>query len=178
MHPFKHLKTIVHHRHLVMKVCFKIGIFWQGLFHDMSKFSFVEFFEGAKYFEGFRSPTEKARLTNGYSKAWIHHKGRNKHHFEYWTDINPTTRAYEPVPMPVRYVKEMFADRIAASKTYLKDKYTDNSPLEYFISHYPIDKMHKKTADLIESWLKMLSEKGEKETFKYIKKNFNNKMNY
>ena len=178
MHPFKHFKTVVHHRRLVRQVCFKIGIVWQGIVHDLSKYSPTEFWESAKFYEGFRSPTELARLTNGYSKAWLHHKGRNKHHFEYWFDINPKTRNYEPVPMPIRYVKEMFADRIAASKTYLKDKYTDSSPLEYFIAHYPIDRMHEKTFKLIESWLRMLSEKGEKETFKYIKENFKNKMNY
>lgn len=176
MHIFKHFMTITKHRHLVFRHCVKLGIFWQGLKHDLSKYSFVEFFEGAKYYEGFRSPTEKARLTEGYSKAWMHHKGRNKHHFEYWTDINPQTRRYEPVIMPVRYVKEMFADRIAASKTYLKNNYQDDAALKYFIDHNPRDRMHEHTAKLLESWLTMLAEKGEKATFKYIKKNYNNKI--
>ena len=178
MHPFKHFATIVRHRHLVIKVCSKIGIFWQGLRHDLSKYSPTEFWEGAKYFEGFRSPTELARRTNGYSKAWLHHKGRNKHHFEYWTDINPKTRMYEPVKMPIRYLKEMFADRIAASKTYLKGEYNNGSPLKYFLDHYPRDRMHVKTCDMLEKWLRMLSEKGEKETFKYIKQNYKNKQDY
>jgi len=178
MHPIKHLKTILHHRHQVIKVCAKIGIFWQGLRHDLSKFSPTEFWEGAKYYEGFRSPTELARRTNGYSKAWLHHKGRNKHHFEYWYDINPASRNYEPVKMPLRYVKEMFADRIAASKTYLNKDYNDGSALKYFTDHNPRDRMHKETADLLESWLLMLSQKGEKETFKYIKENYKNKKEY
>lgn len=176
MNLFKHFVTITHHRHLVIKTCFKIGIGLQGLRHDLSKYSPVEFFEGAKYFEGDKSPTEKARRNNGYSKAWMHHKGRNKHHFEYWTDINPNTRRYEPVIMPIRYVKEMFADRIAASKTYLKKKYNDQSPLDYYNNHLARDKMHPHTADLLEKWLKMLASKGEKETFKYIKKNYKNKI--
>jgi len=174
MHIFAHFKTITHHRHLVIKNCFKVGIGFQGLFHDLSKYSFTEFFEGAKYYEGFRSPTEKARIDNGYSNAWMHHKGRNKHHFEYWTDINKKTNQYEPVIMPVRYVKEMFCDRIAASKTYLKKDYTDASPYEYFITHSGRDKMHKKTAQLLESWLLLLKEKGEKNAFKYIKDNYKN----
>jgi len=178
MHVIKHFITITHHRHLVFKHCRKLGIFWQGLFHDLSKYSPVEFFEGAKYYEGFRSPTEAARLANGYSKAWLHHKGRNKHHFEYWRDICKETRQYEPVVMPIRYLKEMFADRIAASKTYLKEQYNDGSALKYFVDHNPRDKMHQKTADLLESWLRMLSEKGEKETFNYIKKNYPNNSEY
>ena len=178
MHIFKHFITITKHRHLVFRHACKLGIFWQGLVHDLSKYSFVEFFEGAKYYEGFRSPTELARRTKGYSEAWMHHKGRNKHHFEYWTDLNPDTRNYEPVKMPIRYVKEMFADRIAASKTYLKDKYTDGSAYEYFVNHLPRDRMHLDTCNLLESWLIMLKDKGEKETFSYIKKNYKNKQEY
>ena len=178
MHIFKHFITITHHRHLVFINACRLGIFWQGLVHDLSKYSFVEFIEGAKYYEGFRSPTELARRKNGYSKAWMHHKGRNKHHFEYWTDINPATRNYEPVKMPIRYVKEMFADRIAASKTYLKDKYSDDSPYQYFVSHLPRDRMHVDTCNLLESWLILLSKKGEKEAFRYIRKNFKNNQEY
>lgn len=178
MHIFKHFYTITHHRHLVLKNCIRLGIFWQGLVHDLSKYSPTEFFEGAKYYEGFRSPTELARRKNGYSKAWMHHKGRNKHHFEYWTDINPETRNYEPVKMPIRYVKEMLADRIAACKTYLKKNYTNSSPLEYFKDHYPIDRMHVDTCNLLEQWLILLSNEGEKKALKQIKKQYKNKQDY
>ena len=178
MHIFKHFWTITHHRHLVIKYCAKLGIFWQGLLHDLSKYGPTEFFEGAKYYVGFRSPTEGARQEHGYSKAWMHHKGRNKHHFEYWTDINNETRKYEPVKMPIRYVKEMLADRMAASKTYLKEKYTDSSPLDYFNSHNARDKMHPDTCNLLESWLILLSNEGEKAALKKIKKEFKNKQDY
>ncbi|MBP5342734.1 catalase [bacterium] len=170
MKILKHFFTITHHRHLVMKYCFKAGIGFQGLFHDLSKYSFKEFFTSAKYYKGDKSPTEYEREKIGYSTVWMHHKGRNKHHFEYWTDLDKNKKIYIAHPMPVRYVKEMLCDRIAASKTYLKDKYTDGSPYEYFISHAGKYNMNKETADLIESWLIMLKEKGEKETFKYIKK--------
>ena len=110
MHPFKHFITITRHRHKVIHYCFKLGIGFQGLFHDLSKYGFTEFWEGAKYYQGNRSPNAKSREVLGFSKAWLHHKGRNKHHYEYWSDINPLTHVYEPVEMPLRYLTESFAD--------------------------------------------------------------------
>ena len=47
-----HLKTITHHRHLVMRGCFRMGLIWQGLTHDLSKYSPTEFFAGVRYFQG------------------------------------------------------------------------------------------------------------------------------
>ena len=168
-HPIKHFKTITKHRHAVIRHCFKCGIGWQGLFHDLSKYSPTEFVPGARYYLGTRSPNEKERELFGYSLAWMHHKGRNKHHFEYWVDLNVATKRYEPVPMPTRYVTEMFCDRVAACKIYRGKDYTDSSALEYFLRGNARSKMHEKTADMLEEWLRMLAEKGEKETFKYIK---------
>ena len=98
-----HLKTITHHRHLVMRGCFRMGLIWQGLTHDLSKYSPTEFFAGVRYFQGSRSPNTAEREANGYSLAWMHHKGRNRHHFEYWTDLSPVTRTYEPVDICVRW---------------------------------------------------------------------------
>ena len=104
MHPIKHFKTITKHRHRVIAHCAKAGILWQGLRHDISKYSPREFIPGARYYQGTRSPNVAERLEKGYSEAWLHHKGRNRHHFEYWTDYNPHTRLTEPVKMPLRYV--------------------------------------------------------------------------
>ena len=112
-----HLRTILHHKKLVFIHCCKCGIVWQGLVHDMSKFSPTEFFQGVKYFQGNRSPNAKERELFGYSKAWMHHKGRNKHHFEYWTDYNIKARNVMPVEMPVKYVVEMLCDRMADRKS-------------------------------------------------------------
>ena len=169
MHPIKHLKVICHHRHLVIKHARKAGIFWQGLGHDLSKFSPTEFFTGAKYFLGNRSPNEKERELFGYSAAWLHHKGRNKHHFEYWNDVNPKTKRYEPVKMPTKYLIEMFCDRVAASKTYQGENYTDEHPPNYFLRGNARLSMHPETADTLEMLLRMLAEKGEDETFKFIR---------
>ncbi|MBQ9761254.1 MAG: catalase [Clostridia bacterium] len=168
-HPFLHFATITKHRHRVIAHCFRVGIGWQGLFHDLSKYAPTEFLPGARYYQGTRSPNEREREIFGYSAAWMHHKGRNRHHFEYWNDINPATKMYEPVRMPMRYVKEMFCDRVAASKIYQGKNYTDEHPLLYFRRGNARKKMHADTADLLEGWLVMLAERGEKETFAAIK---------
>ena len=172
MKALKHLQTINHHKLLVMKHCFKVGLYKQGLLHDLSKYSPTEFLVGCKYYQGTRSPNNAEREATGYSTAWLHHKGRNKHHYEYWID-------YSIVPgegivgqkMPVKYVYEMFMDRIAASKTYLGDKYTDKEPLQYYEKGVAkLGKMiHPETATLIHKLLKMLAEKGERATFKYVR---------
>ncbi len=169
-HPIKHFITITKHRHRVIKHCAKAGILWQGLRHDLSKYSPTEFIPGAKYYLGTRSPNEVERENHGYSKAWMHHKGRNRHHFEYWTDYNPQTKKVEPVKMPVNYVAEMFCDRVAASKIYNGENYNQHLSIDYFNKGKARRIIHPETSDLIESLLVMLSEKGEDHTFKYIKK--------
>ena len=81
-----HLSTITRHRHAVIRHCRKAGIFWQGLRHDLSKYSPTEFWQGVRYYEdGKRSPNEAEREAYGYSLAWMHHRGHNRHHFEYWS---------------------------------------------------------------------------------------------
>ena len=170
----EHFQTITYHRQLVMKYCFRVGLYWQGLTHDLSKYSPTEFLVGAKYFQGDRSPNNAEKEAKGYSSSWLHHKGRNKHHFEYWMDYTmPGTsdQLLEGVKMPVRYVVEMFMDRIAACKVYQKDAYTDASPLEYHERSKRVKQiMHPETIDLIEKLMKMLAEEGEKKTFAYTRK--------
>ncbi|MDO4419399.1 MAG: DUF5662 family protein [Ruminococcus sp.] len=165
----KHFITITKHRHQVIKHCKKAGILWQGLRHDLSKYSPAEFLTGAKHYLGTRSPNEAEREEYGYSKAWLHHKGRNRHHFEYWTDYNKATRRVEPVKMPYNYLAEMFCDRVAASKIYNKDTYTDAHPLAYFERSKSTRFIHSETSAELEELLVMLKEKGEDETFKYLK---------
>ena len=167
---FRHFATITKHRHKVIGHCFKAGVPIRGLLHDLSKYSPEEFFQGAKYYIGTKSPNEGERRDKGYSVAWMHHKGRNKHHFEYWTDYNPKSKLVEPVKMPVKYVKEMFCDRVAASKIYQGDNYTNHHPLEYFLNAKGRRVIHPETSDFLEKLLTILDEQGEKAAFDYIKK--------
>ena len=166
-----HLKTVSAHRKLVRKHCFRVGLYYQGLTHDLSKFSPTEFLPGAWYYQGDRSPNEAEREDRGVSLAWLHHKGRNRHHLEYWIDYNAGEDGkMTGMRMPARYIAEMFCDRVAASKIYRGDKYTDADPYEYFIKskkHYII---HPETEAAIERLLRMLKERGEDETFAFIKK--------
>ena len=165
-----HLKTINAHKRLVFEHCVKAGIPLQGITHDLSKYSPSEFLVGVKYFQGTRSPNVEERIETGYSSAWMHHKGRNKHHFEYWFDNDMQSFSILPVEMPVKYVKEMFCDRVAASKVYKKDTYTDRTPLEYYLAHDYSNIMHPKTMALLEKLMRMLAEEGEEKTFAYIRK--------
>ncbi len=169
---WQHFKTITRHKILVMKGCFQVGLYKQGILHDLSKYSPAEFTVGAKYWQGNRSPNNAEREAIGYSSAWLHHKGRNKHHYEYWIDYS--TRGIEggmaPAPMPKRYIVEMFMDRIAACKIYHGDAYTPQDPLKYYESGKTMPLLHPKTKKLLEHLLHMLAERGEEETFRYIRR--------
>lgn len=171
MDAWGHFKTITEHKWMVMKYCFKVGLYKQGLLHDLSKYTPTEFLVGAKYYQGDRSPNNAEREATGLSKSWIHHKGRNKHHFEYWVDYGiHAEHVLAGMPMPRKYIAEMIMDRISACKTYHSDDYTDNAPWEYYAkSKERLWFMHEDTRVQLEYLLKMLSVKGEKATLAYIK---------
>lgn len=170
-----HLKTVFHHKKLVAEGCFAVGLYRQGLLHDLSKFQPTELVSGFRYFQGGKqSPNNGERVVRGHSDAWIHHKGRNRHHYEYWTDYNIEAAKMgkfpvRPVQMPRRYVAEMLMDRIAASKTYMKDAYTDVEPLRYYERGKAGNLMHPQTAKELEYMLKLLARKGEKECFRFVR---------
>lgn len=173
MKLWQHLKTVTYHKYLVMKGCFAVGLYWQGLCHDLSKYSPAEFIVGARYYQGNRSPNNAEREDIGYSSSWLHHKGRNKHHYEYWIDycISNPDKTMAPVKMPEKYVVEMLMDRIAASKVYNKGAYTDSDPLKYY--QHSLEKapefLHEETRKELEFLLQMLADSGEKATFQYIR---------
>lgn len=167
---FGHLKTILKHRRLVRKFCFKCGLYRQGLAHDLSKFSPTEFITGVKYFTGKCSPNEPERSEKGYSAAWLHHKGRNRHHWEYWFDIKKG-EGYKPIEMPLNYAAEMCCDRIAACRVYHGKDYKQGDALEYYLKGGIAAKsMHPNTAKKLTEWLESVRDKGEEETFRQIKK--------
>ncbi len=172
MHPIEHFKTITRHRHLVMRYCFRLGLYRQGLAHDLSKYSPAEFLKGARYYQGFRSPNDAERRATGVSTAWLHHKGRNRHHFEYWTDYNireDGSIAYEGLKMPVRYVAEMFCDRVAACRVYMGEKYTNAAPYDYYVRARGHAPMHPETGALLEEMLRVLKDEGEEAAFAHIR---------
>ena len=184
MNAWKHFCTINNHKMLVMKDCFKVGLYKQGLLHDLSKYTPVEFLVGCKYYKGYMSPNNAERKDKGYSSAWLHHKGRNKHHMEYWIDYGlgdekGEGKAMTGMKMPIRYVVEMFIDRVGASKNYQGKDYKDDSALRYYEHGKDHYMLHPDTKALLEYLLVMLAVKGEKETYSYVKhKILKNKVPY
>lgn len=170
MKAWKHFCTITRHKLLVMKGCFQVGLYRQGLMHDLSKYGYTEFHLGCKYYLGTESPHNGERRAYGYSLAWLHHKGCNKHHMEYWTDYGPNKGdGVIGMKMPKKYVVEMFIDRVSASKNYQKEQYTDASPWEYYDRNKEYYILHPDTRALLEELLLMLKEQGEKAVFSYLK---------
>lgn len=170
MYHFKeHFVTITNHKIKVMQNCFRVGLYRQGLLHDLSKYSPVEFLNGAKYFQGDKSPNAGERDDKGFSEAWLHHKGRNRHHWEYWTDYVKEENRITGVPMPLEYIIEMVCDRVAASKVYKKENYTDSSALEYYNLTRKYYLIHPETDKLLKKLLTMLAVNGEEYTFRYMR---------
>ncbi len=173
-----HFLTVTQHRLEVCRNCFRVGLYRQGLVHDLSKYSPAEFLVGARYYTGSESPNNGERRVLGYSSAWLHHKGRNRHHYEYWLDypaVRGKSPCYVPVKMPGRYVVEMFCDRVAASKTYHGSAYRDSDPISYYRKGQTAAFLHPDTAALLEKLLIMLEEKGEDRTFRYIRRHLHKK---
>ena len=171
MKAWQHFCTITKHKLIVMKECFQVGLYRQGLLHDLSKYTWTEFRIGCKYYQGTRSPNNAEREAVGYSSAWLHHKGRNKHHLEYWLDYGGKDGPLiVGMKMPVKYVVEMFLDRVAASKVDTGESDQDSDPLNYFLSGRAGEMMHEDTRRLLEGLLRMLADKGEERTFRYIRK--------
>ena len=178
MHVKEHWDTVRRHRALVRHYCMKLGLVWQGLTHDLSKYAPVEFWRGARYYQGYRSPNDEERRETGLSLAWLHHKGRNRHHFEYWIDycLDKDGKVYiGGCKMPKKYVAEMFCDRIAACRVYQGDKYTDASPYDYYQKSKGRGWLHPETSDLIDRWLLLLKEQGEEAAFARIREELKDK---
>lgn len=170
INAIRHFCTITKHKMMVMENCFKVGLYKQGLLHDLSKYSWEEFKTGVRYYQGNRSPNAAEKEVLGYSAAWLHHKGRNKHHFEYWIDFAPNKgEGLIGNRMPIRYLVEMVMDRIAASKVYRGNDYTDSAAWEYYARGRDYLVMHEETKVMLEKLLLMLRDEGEEKTFAYIR---------
>ncbi len=165
---FLHLHTVDTHRYEVMKNCFACGIPLAGIRHDLSKYSPAEFNVSVRYFQGTRSPYMYEKEHFGYSEGWLHHKGRNRHHWEYWYDM--IDGKWVPLEMPFDCLVEMVCDRVAACKVYQKEKYTNASALEYYLSRNDRFYMHEKTAAALEAILRDIAKRGEKAVFADLKK--------
>ena len=155
----KHFITISKHKWYVFKECCACGLIWQGLTHDLSKFGITEFVSSAKYFQGNRSPIEAEKELIGYSKAWLHHKGKNPHHWEYWTDFDDNGQIIAN-KIPDKYVIEMVCDWIGAGKAYNSETWTQHTPLEYYYKVRSGRHFHKETERLLLFYLMGIDQNG------------------
>lgn len=169
---FKHLHLVNKHRFIVFKLCCKCGLFWRGLVHDLSKYSPEEFWESVTYYNGHHSPIAECREINGYSKAWLHHKGRNKHHIEYWYDRENK----EQMNIPYKYVVESVCDKIAAAKCYKGKEYKPEMVLNHWLKWETLAPTNEKIDSFFTKVFTDLAENGEKFVLnkKYMKNTYNN----
>ena len=166
------LRKEIKHRWVVFKLCCKVGEPWRGFVHDLSKFSPTEFWESVKYYQGNKSPIPVARREKGFSDAWLHHKGRNKHHLEYWVD--PRAKEYAAV-VPYKYIAEMACDKMAASIIYNGKNWTQSDEYDYWLKEKEKTILNPKVERFFDELFKQVKENGLKETYtrKNLKKLYN-----
>lgn len=152
-----HFIVITRHKWVVFKLCCKVGQPWRGLVHDLSKYSPTEFWEGVKYFNGKHSPITDAKKDKGYSQAWLHHKGRNKHHTDYWVDLSAPDKT--PI-IPYPYVAEMLCDKLAAGIVYKGKDWTKEYELEYWLHERDKTLVNDQIEALITEFLTQVSKDG------------------
>lgn len=157
---FRHLKKIGVHKYWVFHYCRLMGIPFQGLVHDLSKFSPTEFWESVHWYQGTYSPINACKAVNGWSAAWMHHKGRNRHHYEYWQDN--FDQGGHAVEMPFRFKKEMLCDYLGAGRAYYGKDFTYEKELEWWRekSAKPLA-MHPEDRKFIDCWMRVLAVKGD-----------------
>lgn len=167
---FKHFALVTRHKWRVFVNCAKCGLIWRGLVHDLSKFTPTEFFESVKYYQGNRSPIGVCRRERGYSAAWLHHKGRNKHHIEYWVDAECKI---QPV-MPYKYAVECVCDKLAATRVYAGKKYSTELPLLHWKKYGVLVDGNPKTMQFVEEVFLDVEKHGEKYVLskKYMKEKY------
>lgn len=152
-----HFMVITRHKWVVFKLCCKVGQPWRGLVHDLSKYSPTEFWEGVKYFNGKHSPITDAKKDKGYSQAWLHHKGRNKHHTDYWVDLSAPDKT--PI-IPYQYVAEMLCDKLAAGMVYKGKDWTKEYELDYWLNERDKTLVNDQVEALITEFLMQVSKDG------------------
>ena len=148
MQYIKYLSYVIRHKWFVMIECFKVGLYWRGIIHDMSKFYPGEFIPYAKYFYGTWIKNDQCHGDIGgrisykdtemgveevFNIAWLKHQHRNDHHWQYWIlrlDDGGTTI----FNMPHKAMKEMICDWKGAGQAINRTNSPDECR-EWFIKN-------------------------------------------
>lgn len=154
---WKYFKFLLRHKYLVLRECWKVGLYWQGITHDLSKFLPDEFIPNAKYLFADRfalSDDERKKIDEDHWQAAIIHQNRNKHHWQYWFgfDHQGETMVLE---MPEKCLKEMICDWTANSIIHGGD----TSPADWFVFYNKKMVLHPAT----KKWIQNEINRREKE---------------
>ena len=170
-----HTKTVIKHKYWVWYYMNKCGYGWRGLWHDMSKFSPTEFWESVKYYSGTRSPIDACKEENGISMAWMHHKGRNPHHYEYWMDN--FDKGGEPKEMPWRSKVEMICDYLAAARAYMGKNFSYKAEFDWWMKKLELPRsQHRQDKTFVSCVLQMLAYEENQYGSKYATKQIKHKL--
>lgn len=163
MKYIKYLKYIIKHKWFVMIECFKVGLIWQGIIHDVSKLLLSEFIPYANYFYGDKHDISRGRDENGYYKptdtgddafdfAWLLHQKRNRHHWQWWI-LPEDEGGVKILEINYPYNMEMICDWLGAAKAQGKippkdDKYFYTK--KWYETHKNKMQLHPNTREFIE----------------------------
>jgi hypothetical protein len=162
MQYWSHFKYTMIHKWYVFVLCVHEGIIWRGIFHDMSKFSPIEFSAYANYFfhpDGTRRNLDKepplSRQNEAFNRAWCHHQHTNDHHWQYWVIETHGSGWYRPqkVLCPTAgAMKEMYCDMVGASAAQ-GNPYPHQGAKEYYIKNLTRVQLHPIAEAFLESKL-------------------------
>ena len=120
---WQHFKALLKHKWLVLRECWKRGLYWRGLVHDLSRFRPSEFLPLARaLYNPDGTPTDPSSVSTNpdYRRACLLHCHRNTHHPENWVlprheveGSNGNLLRAEVLPMNERDAIEAVCDLIA-----------------------------------------------------------------
>lgn len=151
---------VLKHKWFVMIECFKMGLYFRGIIHDLSKFYPVEFIAYSKHFcgninkgrdkTGNYNPFENS--SEEFKRAWLHHAHHNDHHWQYW--FLETCNEEIVYPMNEDCIKEMLCDWVGAGKAQ-----NNIMPIKdwYLVNMWNM-KFHPETRGYIEDFLGITEE--------------------
>jgi len=150
----KYLSYVLRHKYFVFIECCKVGLFWRGLVHDLSKFrpsewfSYTEFFYGEYGWKRGSDQRPPQEIDDAFDFAWLFHQHRNPHHWQFWIrkGDDGTIRVF---PMPDKYRKEMLCDWKGAGKAITGS----NDSKNWYLANKDRMVLHEETRKWIEEQL-------------------------
>lgn len=125
---FRYFMLTLRHKWFVFKYGLKLKVPVVSLIvHDYTKLYPSNMIAYGNQFFGDQSHPDR------FAHTWNHHQKRHRHHWEYWVMITGHNRGGYPdgtvLDIPEKYLREMAADWLAASRTY--ENKLPNSLLEW-----------------------------------------------